>query len=1003
MSAYHPKRLVFSLALLIVLTMSWSAQAATPQIVAGSAHTVALKSDGTVWTWGHNGHGQLGDGTTTLRLTPVQVSGLSGVSAVTAGNYYTVALKDDGTVWAWGFNGHGQLGDGTTTLRLNPVQVPGLSGVTAITAAGYGHTLALKDDSTVWAWGDNGLGQLGDGTTSDRLTPVQVSGLSGVTAITAGLGHSVALRNDGTVWAWGHNGYGELGDGTTTNRLTPVQVFGLSGVAAIAAGQSHTVALKVDGTVWAWGDNYNGQLGDGKIIQNSSSTPILIIGQITVTSIAAGGSHTVALADNGRVLTWGSNWNGQIGIGNTVDIYHHPVMLANISGVAGIAAGDRHTVVLKDDGTVWAWGDNSDGQLGDGTTTSSLTPTSVPGLSGFSAIAAGFLYTVALKDDGTIWSWGDNYNGHVNTFERRTSPTPVSGLSEVAAIAAGQSHTVALKVDGTVWAWGKNTYGQLGAGSTSRTAPLQIPGLSGVTAIAAGSDHSVALKNDGTVWAWGSGSYGQLGDGTTTFGRTTPVQVPDMSGVVAIAATGAHTVALKNDGTVWAWGFGSYGQLGDGTLTSRSTPGQVLNLSGVATITASPYHTVALKNDGTVWAWGYNNYGQLGDGTTTQRTTPVQVAGLQGITAVTAGNLHTLALKDDGTAWAWGSNSLGSLGDGTTINMTSPVQVLEQSEITEISAGGWHSMALKEDGTLLGWGDNISGQLGIDPGWSPRQALISLASDQDSDGIMDSVDNCPTIANADQANFDGDALGDVCDSDDDNDAVVDGLDNCPLTFNPSQVDEDGDGNGDVCDLCIGVDANNDQDVDGYCGDIDCDDNDANIFPGNLEVCDNLDNNCDGSVDENLTQQTLCGIGACAVNTGIETCTAGTWWGDNCDSMIGAAAETCDSVDNDCDGTADEGLTCDLSNPAQLASTFGTYTTTQDAYDNIALGESDTMKVKAGLQGILDLLFDRDVSVIFEGGYDDLFENLHPVTPYTIMNGTLIISGGQATISNLIIK
>ena len=701
---------------------SCSLAATIVQVAAGDYHTVVLKSDGTVWAWGDNSYGELGDGTTMPRPAPVQVSGLTGVTAIAAGCQHTVALKSDGTVWAWGDNYYGELGDGTTTQRLTPVQVPGLTGVTAI-AAGSGHTVALKTDGTVWAWGLNYYGQLGDGTTTDKPTPVQVSGLTGVTAIGGGgnydrvvercCDHTVALKTDGTVWAWGYNGDGGLGDGTTTNRSTPVRVSGLTGMTAIAAGWFHTIALKSDGTVWAWGNNGEGQVGDGT--GTGRLTPVQVTGLTGVTAIAAGGWHTVALRSDGTVWAWGYNYDGELGDGTTAWSRLIPVEVSGLAGAAAIAAGGYHTVALKSDGTLWAWGSNGSGELGDGTRWDSFAPVRVSGLTGATAIATGYFHTVALKGDGTLWAWGENSCGELGdgTTTPRPAPVQVFGLAGISAIAAGSHHTVALKSDGTVWAWGWNYYGQLGDGSTTdKSTPVQVPGLTGVTAIAAGGYHTVALKTDGTVWVWGDNEYGQLGDGTTT-NKSTPVQVFGLAGISAIAAGSDHTVALKNDGTVWAWGYNCYGQLGDGTATERHTPVQVSGLTAVTAIAAGGDHAVALKSDGTVRAWGDNWCGELGNGTRNDSSTPVEPWGLTGVTAIAAGYAHTVALKTDGTVCAWGFNQYGELGAVTTNwCWLTPVQVSGLTGATAIAGGDRHTVALRADGTVVAWGDDEYGELG---------------------------------------------------------------------------------------------------------------------------------------------------------------------------------------------------------------------------------------------------------------------------------------------------
>jgi len=329
-----------------------------------------------VWCWGHNQYGQLGDGTTTHRLTPVQVQNLSDVVQVTEGFYHTCALKEDGTVWCWGRNSEGQLGDGTTTNRLTPVQVNNLSGVVQITAGDL-HTCAVKQDGTVWCWGYNRYGQLGDGTTTNRLTPVQVKNLSNVVQIAAGHLHTCALKQDGTVWCWGNNSDGQLGDGTTTNRYTPVQVQNLTGVVQVAAGYVHTCALKQDSTIWCWGNNSYGQLGDGTT--NDRLTPVKA--NILGSRITAGGWYTCTFSQSGgTVWCWGENYYGQFGDGTTAILKTSPVMMKHSGGTVQAATGHWHTCVLKQDGTVWCCGWNGYGQLGDGTTTNRYTLVQVPGL-----------------------------------------------------------------------------------------------------------------------------------------------------------------------------------------------------------------------------------------------------------------------------------------------------------------------------------------------------------------------------------------------------------------------------------------------------------------------------------------------------------------------------------------------------------------------------------------------------------------------------------------------
>ncbi|MCU6710970.1 Ig-like domain-containing protein [Paenibacillus sp. J5C_2022] len=353
---------------------------------------------------------------------------------------------------------------------------------------------------------------------------------------------------------------------------------------------------------------------------------------------------------------------------------------------------------------------------------------------GTERIDSNVFHSAMLKEDGTLLAWGFNQHGQLGNGTNASSAVPVQvvdsatgqPLRDISQVSVGYHFTLALKNDGTVWTWGINEYGQLGNGTQlSKSYPTQVKTessdlLDQVVAVSAGSFHSLALKADGTVWSWGDNTHGQLGNGTVQ-STSLPVQVTGedsvLDQVIAIAAGEYHSVALRADGTVWTWGHNEAGSLGDGTFLNRLSPVQVAGesgdgaLQGIVSISAS-YHTTALDADGNLWTWGYNNQGQLGDGTTVNRAVPLKAKG-HSFTSASAGSYHTIALKADGSVWGWGGNEYNQLGADSQSNSLIPVEVgIDGGEAAVVSGGGYHSAAIMKNGQVATWGNNQYGQLG---------------------------------------------------------------------------------------------------------------------------------------------------------------------------------------------------------------------------------------------------------------------------------------------------
>jgi alpha-tubulin suppressor-like RCC1 family protein len=342
-------------------------------VTAGGNHTAAVKTDGTIWAWGYNMYGQLGDGTRTNRTMPVQTkSGHIWVS-VAAGFEYTLGLKADGTLWGWGRNNYGQLGIGTYIDKDIPVQIGSDNTWVSVTASGY-HSIALKADGTLWGWGRNNYGQLGIGTNIDKNIPVQIGSGNTWVSFTAGVWHTIALKSDGTLWVWGGNNYGQLGIGTNIDNNIPVQAGGGNIWQSVSARGYHSLALKADGTLWAWGRNNYGQLGNGTNID--SNIPVQTGSGDAWGYLSSGWFHSIALKADGTLWGWGRNNYGQLGNGTNID-KNIPVQSGTDNTWADLTAGTWHSAALKTDGSLWTWGYNNFGQIGDGTSSGRTSPVQI--------------------------------------------------------------------------------------------------------------------------------------------------------------------------------------------------------------------------------------------------------------------------------------------------------------------------------------------------------------------------------------------------------------------------------------------------------------------------------------------------------------------------------------------------------------------------------------------------------------------------------------------------
>lgn len=691
-------------------------------LISTNFHTGIIDSSNQLFMSGYGSGGRLGDNTIISKSSPVQtISGGSNWKNISTTNH-TVATKTDGTLWSWGFGLNGRLGNSSIVDRSSPVQTISAGTNWKQAIAGIYGSIATKTDGSLWNWGSGSNGRLGNNNTViSHSSPVQT--VSNVTTWKVGVvqsQHSASLKTDGTLWNWGRNFQGRLGNDATPSQSSPIQtISGGTDWSQVSTTSSGTLGLKTDGTLWSWGINFRSELGIG-FVNSPRSSPVQTISGGTNWKFGVGGYYKEAgIKTDGTLWIWGENTipanMGVSVIGATQVV--SPIVSPTQTVLGGtnwceITLAKRETrvgggwIALKSDGTAWGSGYVGNGEKGNNNISYLALEEK--------DLGEIFVWKDCFTNNG-LWLAGCNPQGQLGNNSVITNSSPIqtiSGGSNWKVISASSSIVSAIKTDGTLWMWGGASFGALGNNTSvgDRSSPIQtIAGGSNWSKVNTGTYHTIATKTDGTLWAWGYGNFGRLGN-NASIRQSSPVQtVSATSNWKNVAAGCEHSVATKTDGTLWTWGRSVTGELGNCSTISQSSPVQTVSAtSNWSSVGAGDLLSASIKTDGTLWVWGSNVRAALGDltNTGTNVCSPIQtVAGGTNWKSIGVTCFGITSVKTDGTLWLWGDGRFGSIGDNTTTLKSSPVQTVSGGTNWKVGYGGYVNRAgIKTDGTLWVWG-----------------------------------------------------------------------------------------------------------------------------------------------------------------------------------------------------------------------------------------------------------------------------------------------------------
>ncbi len=680
---------------------------------AGSTHTCAIDPDGGVWCWGGNDRGQLGDGTTSDRSSPVRVAGLTGARSVATGGSHSCAVVGDGTVRCWGDDFWDQCGVENATagdVLTTPTQVAGLAAVVE-TVAGANHTCARLTDGSVWCWGASSGNEVGTVIRS-TAAPVRVPDVAGAIALASSNQHTCALVAGGGVRCWGQNFHFQLGSAITAT--TAVIDPGVTGATAIAVGYGHSCAL-VGGQVLCWGDNSLGQLGNVTSTSGGARARPAPVDAITAAdAITSGANFACARQGADGTWCWGDNTFGQLATGDDAPAAS-PVRIASLDRALWVSAGFTHACG-DIDGALHCWGDGYYGQVGGGRVFYLPEPTIVPHVDGVARLALGGLFSCALRTTGSVACWGGDRTGELGTIGLGLSFDPVEvRIPTATQVSAGLAHACAVLANHQVMCWGSNSSGQIGNGSATfvRSTPTVVRGITDALQVSCGASHTCALVAGGVVTCWGSNASGQLGTSGVSM-SVVPALIAGLTDVVEVSAGQSHTCARRGDGRVWCWGDNGAGELGDGTMTTRALPSPVTGLADAVLVAAGARVTCALHADATVSCWGSGQVGELGDGNTgSYSAVPAPVPGLDHVAQLAMSSSHVCARREDRSVACWGHNRWAQTGRPSSYAENQPRALPPTNDAIDVAVGGRHSCLVSANGVVRCWGDHYEGELGI--------------------------------------------------------------------------------------------------------------------------------------------------------------------------------------------------------------------------------------------------------------------------------------------------